>query len=239
MIKVLACIYDLSLLQQLLRQVRDYPTVIVIALSSLPSDASVIDTFDIDVCLLEYQYDSLAVTAFINHLHRKHIELIILLSDPKQGQLKKAAALTTPAFIFSAPYQIQHILLQLIKLGRLHQKQAVADAVLEADVAKMLLQLGIPVHLNGYRFIKSAVIILYQYDGQPISMVQLYKEIARIHMTTTSRVEKAVRDAVEYAYRTEGNQLSAWKQKPTNSQVIYHIYECALPKIKKHKMGGE
>lgn len=101
---------------------------------------------------------------------------------------------------------------------------------LEQDVTKMLHEIGIPAHIKGYQYLRDAIAISVQEDDNLISVTKvLYPTIAKNHDTTSSRVERAIRHAIEVAwergrldaiYELFGYTVSSGKGKPTNSEFI-------------------
>lgn len=101
---------------------------------------------------------------------------------------------------------------------------------LENDVTHMLHEIGIPAHIKGYQYLRDAIIMSVE-DHEMLSSVTkiLYPAIAKKHQTTASRVERAIRHAIEVAWgrgRLEtinelfGYTVSTGKGKPTNSEFI-------------------
>ena len=101
---------------------------------------------------------------------------------------------------------------------------------LENDVTHMLHEIGIPAHIKGYQYLRDAIIMSVE-DHEMLSSVTkiLYPAIAKKHQTTASRVERAIRHAIEVAWgrgRLEtinelfGYTVSNGKGKPTNSEFI-------------------
>lgn len=101
---------------------------------------------------------------------------------------------------------------------------------LENEITELLHEIGIPAHIKGYQYLRTAIEKTYfniDYLGQ-ITKV-LYPEIAREYTTTASRVERAIRHAIEVAWNRGnidaiddifGYTISATKAKPTNSEFI-------------------
>lgn len=228
--KILACLHDLELLMELMDLIRSYPNVTLYALSSLPSNVKIVDDMNIDVCLLDYEEDKQQVFTFVyylNRLHYRNIPILIISKEEEYAYIKNLKTTSKATSYICAPYTAQDILNALLMKGNAHQTHTFVKEY-SAKVSYIIQELGIPLHYNGYRFIKSAAIMLYQYDGQILSMVQLYREIARMYKTTSSRVEKAIRDAIEYAYRSSKEKITIGDRKPTNSQLIYFVYEQAI-----------
>jgi len=101
---------------------------------------------------------------------------------------------------------------------------------IETQVTKMIHQIGVPAHIKGYQYLRTAIILVMQ-DTNIINSVtkQLYPTIGKIFSTTSSRVERAIRHAIEVAWDrgdydtiTEifGYTIQSTRGKPTNSEFI-------------------
>jgi len=104
---------------------------------------------------------------------------------------------------------------------------------LEALVTNIIHEVGVPAHIKGYQYLREAIIMVVN-NIDVINQItkQLYPEIAQRYSTTPSRVERAIRHAIEVAWgrgQTEvvesifGYTVSAAKGKPTNSEFIAMI----------------
>lgn len=104
---------------------------------------------------------------------------------------------------------------------------------LESEITSLLHEIGIPAHIKGYMYLRSAILKTYldvEYIGQ-ITKV-LYPSIASEYQTTPSRVERAIRHSIEVAWNRGnidaiddifGYTISSSKAKPTNSEFIAMI----------------
>jgi two-component system response regulator (stage 0 sporulation protein A) len=101
---------------------------------------------------------------------------------------------------------------------------------LDERIASMFLTIGIPAHIKGYHFLREAVKMVLE-DGSMINAITkaLYPGIAKRHSTTASKVERAIRHAIDVAWtrgRIENfNQVFGYKvfspgDKPTNGEFI-------------------
>lgn len=101
---------------------------------------------------------------------------------------------------------------------------------LETDITKMLHELGIPAHIKGYQYLRDAISMVVR-DREMMEAVTkiLYPEIAKTNYTSSSRVERAIRHAIEVAWgrgslevidELFGYTISTGKGKPTNSEFI-------------------
>ena len=101
---------------------------------------------------------------------------------------------------------------------------------LENDVTRLLHEIGIPAHIKGYQYLRDAIEISVEEEEILISVTKvLYPSIAKRHNTTSSRVERAIRHAIEVAWTRGrldtihelfGYTISNGKGKPTNSEFI-------------------
>ena len=105
-----------------------------------------------------------------------------------------------------------------------------SECNLEALVTNIIHELGVPAHIKGYQYLREAIMMVVN-DIDLINEItkQLYPEIAAKYGTTPSRVERAIRHAIEVSWsrgRLEttngifGYTVSAAKGKPTNSEFI-------------------
>ncbi len=104
---------------------------------------------------------------------------------------------------------------------------------IEKIVTQIIHEVGIPAHIKGYQFIRTAIIMAIE-DPDSINYItkQLYPSIAKTYQTTPSRVERAIRHAIEVAWNRGkpeimnelfGYTISSGKGKPTNSEFIAMI----------------
>ena len=104
---------------------------------------------------------------------------------------------------------------------------------LEAQVTKIIHQIGVPAHIKGYSYLRSAIIMTIN-DVEIINSVTkvLYPAVAKMYATTASRVERAIRHAIEVAWdRGDLEVLDSFfgytvqnsRGKPTNSEFIAMI----------------
>lgn len=101
---------------------------------------------------------------------------------------------------------------------------------LEQDVTNMIHEIGVPAHIKGYQYLREAIMMSVEDPGMISSITKiLYPTIAKRFQTTSSRVERAIRHAIEVAWsrgRMEtldalfGYTIDTGKGKPTNSEFI-------------------
>ena len=110
------------------------------------------------------------------------------------------------------------------------------DDSLEAVVTEVIHEIGVPAHIKGYQYLREAIILTIN-DMEIINSVTkvLYPTVAKKYNTTPSRVERAIRHAIEVAWdrgdietlqKFFGYTVSNVKGKPTNSEFIAMIADC-------------
>ena len=101
---------------------------------------------------------------------------------------------------------------------------------LEADVTNIIHEIGVPAHIKGYQYLRDAI-VMSVLDMEMLNSITkvLYPTIAKKYDTTTSRVERAIRHAIEVAWSRGrmdtiddlfGYTINHGKGKPTNSEFI-------------------
>ena len=101
---------------------------------------------------------------------------------------------------------------------------------LEDRVTNMIHEIGIPAHIKGYHYLRDAIMMAVE-DMDVLNAITkiLYPTVAKRHQTTSSRVERAIRHAIEVAWsrgkidildKLFGYTVSNGKGKPTNSEFI-------------------
>ena len=122
----------------------------------------------------------------------------------------------------------------------------IREGDLENRVTNLLHEIGIPAHIKGYQYLREAIILTIN-DMDAINAVTkvLYPEVAKKFSTTPSRVERAIRHAIEVAWdrgdvetlqKFFGYTVSGIKGKPTNSEFIAMIADCLSLRRKQGKM---
>jgi two-component system response regulator (stage 0 sporulation protein A) len=104
---------------------------------------------------------------------------------------------------------------------------------IESQVTRIIHQIGVPAHIKGYQYLRTAILLTVK-DSDVINSVTkvLYPSVAKKYSTTTSRVERAIRHAIEVAWdRGDVDTLNSYfgytiqnnRGKPTNSEFIAMI----------------
>ncbi len=116
---------------------------------------------------------------------------------------------------------------------------------IETQVTKIIHQIGVPAHIKGYQYLRTAILLTVR-DSEMINSVTkiLYPSVAKKYQTTTSRVERAIRHAIEVAWdRGDVDTLNAYfgytiqnnRGKPTISEFIAMIADNLRLKYKLYE----
>ena len=139
------------------------------------------------------------------------------------------------AYYFVKPFDENVLASRVVKVAMGKEKHHLPTSVDsdELTVTEILHQIGVPAHIKGYQYLREAILIAVD-DIDVINAVTkvLYPEVAKRFGTTASRVERAIRHAIEVAWdrgdletlqKNFGYTVSNVKGKPTNSEFIAMI----------------
>ena len=210
-----------------------------------------------DIALLDVimpHLDGLGVLEALSAIKLEKMPMCIMLSAVGQDKVTQKAINLGAEYYVVKPFDIQ-LLIKRIKdlknyrpgtisgnyISREIKPQYIEitpegkkdESNLEALVTNVIHEVGVPAHIKGYQYLREAIIMVIN-DIDVINQItkQLYPDIASKYGTTPSRVERAIRHAIEVAWgrgQTDavesifGYTVSASKGKPTNSEFIAMI----------------
>ena len=153
------------------------------------------------------------------------------------------------AYYFVKPFDESVLAARVLKAASGQEKHLLHTSVDsdELTVTEILHQIGVPAHIKGYQFLRDAILLTMN-EPEYINAVtkRLYPEIAKKNGTTASRVERAIRHAIEVAWdRGDVDTLNSYfgytihnlRGKPTNSEFIAMIAD--KMRLDKRQRGGE
>ena len=161
---------------------------------------------------------------------------ILVLSNYIRGNVVEVAAAKGADYYITKPCRIPALcqrIRQLTAAGGAEAEPEGRAANLETRVTAIIHDVGVPAHIKGYQYLREAILIAVK-DMEVINAVTkvLYPEVAKRFGTTASRVERAIRHAIEVAWdrgdletlqKYFGYTVSNAKGKPTNSEFIAMI----------------
>lgn len=161
---------------------------------------------------------------------------LLILSSFVRGNVAELAAARGADYYMIKPCRLTAVMeriRQLTKGGAEGEQQREQDRNLESTVTAIIHEIGVPAHIKGYQYLRESILIAVK-DMEVINAVTkiLYPEVAKRFGTTASRVERAIRHAIEVAWdrgdletlqKYFGYTVSNAKGKPTNSEFIAMI----------------
>ena len=164
---------------------------------------------------------------------------VIILSAFVNAKVVSECSALGAAYFVPKPCDVDSVLshMRLVRQPKsIHMLGAAApsaEPTLEAMVTDIIHEIGVPAHIKGYQYLREAILLTIQ-DMDMINGVTkvLYPTVAKKFATTPSRVERAIRHAIEVAWdrgdvevlqKFFGYTVSGVKGKPTNSEFIAMI----------------
>lgn len=194
-----------------------------------------------DVLLLDIimpHLDGLGVLEQINNMAEK--PKVIMLTAFGQEDITRKAVELGAAYYILKPFNMEVLVDRIRQLGdsrnpapsvaSLSRPAKRTSNSLEADVTNIIHEIGIPAHIKGYQYLREAIMMVVE-DVDLLGSVTkiLYPRIAEKFDTTSSRVERAIRHAIEVAWSRNnietikkffGYTINTERGKPTNSEFI-------------------
>jgi two-component system response regulator (stage 0 sporulation protein A) len=202
-----------------------------------------------DILLLDMimpYLDGLGVLERLNSIELDHMPRVIVLSAVGQESITQKAINLGAEYYVVKPFDLNILAKRVKQLsGNLEastqgSRNNTAKAVLcnddkkqndlEVDITNIIHEVGVPAHIKGYQYLRNAITMVVE-DMDLLGAVtkELYPAIAKLNNTTPSRVERAIRHAIEVAWNRGKietiNNLFGYtvhndKGKPTNSEFI-------------------
>ena len=178
---------------------------------------------------------------------------VIATSGFVTDYVASSAASLGVAYLVLKPCDMDSLVdrMEEIRIGEPQRAPAVrrsAPQSIEALVTGIIHEIGVPAHIKGYQYLREAIIIAVN-DMDVINAITkvLYPQVAKTFQTTPSRVERAIRHAIEVAWdrgdldtlqRFFGYTVSNTKGKPTNSEFIALIADKLQLQLKSAEVGN-
>ena len=159
-------------------------------------------------------------------------KVIVETSYNSQDIIKEVSNYGVNYFILK-PFELSDLHKRILNLFDENNNIDLCHNNLQISITKVLHELGIPSHIKGYQYIREAIGIIYE-RPETIGGItkELYPELALKFDTTVSRVERAIRHAIEVSWNRGswdlmeeifGHSVDIDKAKPTNSEFIVTI----------------
>lgn len=195
-----------------------------------------------DVVIMDAQMPNLDALEVLNCLNKSNVKLpiIVVVTNYDYPFLEKEVIEAGAKYYMVRPFEARTLanrinsltnnLSKELKVLSYGADEPVFKGDLEQTVTDVIHQIGIPAHIKGYHYLRTAIMISVD-DSEMINSVTklLYPTVAKKYSTTSSRVERAIRHAIEIAWDRGdievlngifGFTVNSLRGKPTNSEFI-------------------
>lgn len=236
-----------SILSEYLRGQNDFD-VVGIAKDGLEA-VKYVTTYEPDVLVLDIimpHLDGLGVLEKLNSMTNINIPKVIVLSAVGQDKITQRAINLGAEYYVVKPFdmdvfskRIRQLFTSGSSMSEIRRTSMMVTEThnsfsdsntLESEITNIIHEIGVPAHIKGYLYLREAITMVVN-DVELLSAVtkELYPSIAKKYNTTASRVERAIRHAIEVAWargqvetinKLFGYTINNGKGKPTNSEFI-------------------
>lgn len=214
------------------------------------NDINIVEVINNGKDALEYlinnvsQYDAIILDIILPHVdgiqileelkRRNIVKKTMVLSSYKDEYTIQRVRELGASFFMLKPFSMESLEKRILDIchNTFIQPAFVAQSI-EFEVTNLLHELGIPSHLRGYQYIRDGILLIYENDFNTTLVTKdIYPEIADKYETTSSRVERAIRHAIEISWvrgdlklmeNLFGHSIDYEKSKPTNSEFLTTI----------------
>ena len=207
----------------------------------------------VDVLLMDafmQQVDALGVLKEIKNIKPENQPAVMIMSSADNSKLEEELIKAGADYYFLKPFDIDIMAQRIRQMAKWRKEDknniildySNAQGNMEIVISDIMHQIGVPAHIKGYQYLRTSILMTVN-DPELINSVtkQLYPTVAKMYKTTASRVERAIRHAIEVAWdRGDVDVLSAYfgytiqnsRGKPTNSEFIAMISDKLRLKMK-------
>lgn len=223
-----------------------------------------IKKFQPDVVVLDIimpLMDGLGVLEKLHHENMKNFPKVIILSAVGQDKITQRAVALGADYYIVKPFDLEVFVKRIRELvsnefgssdfsssashlSDINFMENSRERNLEADITNVIHEIGVPAHIKGYQYLREAITMVIN-DMELLSGItkELYPGIAQKFNTTPSRVERAIRHAIEVAWsrgrvdtinKLFGYTIHDEKGKPTNGEFIAMVADKLRMQNKSH-----
>ncbi len=201
---------------------------------------SLLDSQHFDAVLMDVFMAHADGVEVLEHIEKSLAEkpLVLLISAMDNAEFEEQMISAGADYYFIKPVTPQSVAKRIERLSswkteKQKRTAEISDNDIEVVISDIMRQIGVPAHIKGYQYLRTAIKLSVE-DSDMLGSVTklLYPTVAKIFNTTSSRVERAIRHAIEVAWdRGDVDVLSSYfgytiqsqRGKPTNSEFIAMI----------------
>lgn len=188
---------------------------------------------DVDLILMDLLIPNIDGVSLLEEFKERNIsKKIIVLSAYKDENILKQSMELGISYYISKPFSIYSLEKRIVDLFTRKTIETRRNENVDLEISQILHNLGIPSHIRGYKYIREGVIMIYNNESVSLITKEVYPQIASKYNTTPSRVERAIRHAIEVSWvrgdlalmeELFGFSVSCDRAKPTNSEFMATI----------------
>ena len=194
-----------------------------------------------DIVLMDVfmtKLDALGVLIKLKEQHPENRPVIALMSSVDNPNFEQELLSEGADYYFLKPFELNMLASTINRLCSWNEAKEARPLTekedhLEKIISSIMRQIGVPAHIKGYEYLRQAIVLTVKDPGLMHAVTKsLYPTVAKTNSTTSSRVERAIRHAIEVAWdRGDVDVLSSYfgytiqnsRGKPTNSEFIAMI----------------
>ena len=196
-----------------------------------------------DIVILEMLLPKIDGIGVLKAVQSKKIEkrpvFLVLSSLSQEVMIREAISLGAYCFMLK-PFDFSILTERIRRIVRkertvkvIERKRPISDENLEKEITNIMHDIGVPAHIRGHQYLREAIMLsIHNQELLGAVTKTLYPSVATTYNTTPSRVERAIRHAIEVAWsrgrldtlqNVFGYTINVTKGKPTNSEFIAMI----------------
>ncbi len=208
-----------------------------------------------DVVIADVFMPNLDILGVLDNLKNSEMRekpLVMAMSSYDNPRLEKETLSAGASYYFIKPFDVKSMAERIKILTKYSSNENNANNIeltddndLELMVTEIIHQIGVPAHIKGYHYLREAIIMSVR-NNEAINSVTkiLYPTVAKMYSTTSSRVERAIRHAIEVAWDRGnievlnsyfGYTIQNERGKPTNSEFIAMIADKLRLRLKMNR----
>ena len=193
---------------------------------------------DIDLVILDLVMPKKDGIAVLEEMEKEGIrkDVIVLTSYNNPDTIRKVSEKGANYYLLK-PFELPELEKRILEVSNSDIKKKGSVNLykynLQVSITNILHELGVPSHIKGYQYIRESIMVVYD-NPEIVGGItkELYPEVAKKYDTTVSRVERAIRHAIEVSWNRGswdlmeeifGHSIDIDKAKPTNSEFIVTI----------------
>ena len=199
---------------------------------------SKIDSIDFDIMLLDLIMPKVDGFSVLHYMKENDIkkDVIVMTSFNEEESIREVSEYGVKYYALK-PFELKSLEDIIIKVTRSKRSNneliELQDKGIQIQITRLLHELGIPSHIKGYQYIRSAILMVYDNPSFIGGITkELYPDLSTKFNTSIQRVERAIRHAIEVSWlrgdidfmeEIFGHSVDIDRAKPTNSEFIVTI----------------